>query len=87
MSYRPPPTLSDREGLGQRAPPIRAAALSAWLPLLGGADERGVVAAYDEGAGAAAVFAGGEADEALLEVAGDDAGVAGAGVLGGGGDP
>src|SRR5262249_61841642 len=57
-----------------------------WLPLLGGADEAGVVAAQDEGADAAAVFAGGESDEALLEVAGDGAGVAGAGVPGGGGD-
>src|SRR6516162_2702578 len=55
-------------------------------PLLGGADQAGVVAAQDEGAEAAAVLAGGESDEALLEVAGHGAGVAGAGVPGGGGD-
>jgi hypothetical protein len=56
------------------------------LPLLGGADKAGVVAAQDEGADAAAGFAGGEADEALLEVAGHGAGVAWAGVPVCGGD-
>ncbi len=44
------------------------------LPLLGGAYEAGVVAAQDQGADAAAGFAGGQADQALLEVAGHGAG-------------
>ena len=54
------------------------------LLLLGGADEAGVVAAQDEGADAAAVLAGGESDQALLEVAGHGVTVARAGVPGGG---
>ena len=81
------PCRSGLAGTAAEAPGARAGAgvwAGALLLLLGGAVEAGVVAAEDEGADAAAVFAGGESDEALLEVAGHGAGVAGAGVPGGG---
>jgi len=91
LTIHPHPTLSETVALAAEAFEGTITDLylprrpGARLPLLGGADEAGVVAAQDQRADAAAGFTGRESDQALLEVAGHGVGVAWACVPGRGG--